>query len=536
MLDTQIADIIFTNGHVITMDEKGDSPSTVIVKDGIIVGVGSTKLVEKWLGKSTKLVDLNGQTIMPGFIETHIHPAIYGQNMIEIDCRETSVSNVNDFLEKVHEKTKELPKGVWIRGYGWNESQIDEGRPPTRQELDEVSPDHPVFLKRTCNHIAVVNSQAFELNNIDDKTPNPSGGSLLKDDNGKLNGVIQEQALSLISIPDYTLEEMTEGFKIGQENLLQWGFTTVHEMSASTKEMTMYQKLIEEDNLKVRIRPWLLANDMVGMKGILDSILTVGLRSNYGNDKLRFQGAKYMLDGAGSGGTAHVLEPNESDGQNGISYYTLEEYVPYIEKTLKAGLRVAVHAIGDAAIELAIKGFESVHESIDITNMRNRIEHCGLPTNNHLKRMKELELIAANSIGFLYYVGENYLYHYGEERMGRLYPQKSFLEYNIVAPANSDLPVVSADPFKSIYSMVTRKTNQGTILGPNQKVTIMDALKAYTNFAAYSSFEEEELGIIKTGAKADLIILSDNPLEVEEENLKDLYVKQTYIEGELVYG
>ncbi|MBD1221278.1 amidohydrolase [Virgibacillus halodenitrificans] len=535
MVAKQTSNTIFINGQVITMNKEHEEASTIVVKNGTIVAVGQHDLIELWQEKDTKIVDLQRKTIMPSFIESHVHPVIYAKNIIQVDCSPRAVSTVSDILIKVKQEAASVKEGQWIRGYGWNDSQIEEGRAPTRKELDEVAPNNPVILKRTCNHVAVVNTKALELSDINEKTPNPQGGEFIKDSNGEMNGIVQEQALNLINPPPYSEEELTKGFNIAQENFLKWGITTVHEMAGTTEEMSLYQKLHHEKNLRIRVRPWLLALDIAGMKGMLSSVLNVGLRSNFGDDYLTIQGVKFLLDGAGSGGTARVYEPNVSNGKRGIIYYDIDQYAPYVEQSIKAGLRTAVHAIGDEAIELALKGYERVGESVDITNMRNRIEHCGLPTEEQLKRMKKLELVAASSVGFIYHVGDNYLYHYGKERMKRLYPHKSFKDYGIIAPANSDLPVVSGNPFQGMYGAVTRKTHQGTILDDEQGISVFDALKAYTVDAAYSSFEEDKLGVIKKGAKADLIVISDNPLKVDVETLKDIYVEQTYVDGLLVW-
>lgn len=535
MLYEQSADKIFTNGNVLTLNKSNETASTIIVKNGKIITIGSDDIVPKWLGQDTELIDLDGKTIMPSFIESHMHPIILGQNMIEIDCRPSAIESIDQILEKVKAAVRQQPENTWIRGYGWNDSRIAEGRAPTREELDQVAPNHPVFLKRTCNHVAVVNSCALKLSNVTDATLDPQGGTFVRDENNVMTGLVQEQALNLIQLPSYDLNDIKTGFNIAQKYLLSLGITTVHEMAATTHEMTAYQSLIEDGQLKIRVRPWLLALDFGGMQGMIDSILDVGIRSNLGNDWLKIQGVKFFLDGAGSGGTARVYEQNLSDGKHGIIYYTLEEYAPHIQRCVEAGLRIAVHAIGDEAIDLAINGFSAMKNDALNRKMRHRIEHCALPTHEQLQRMKNLELIAASSVGFIYHVGDNYLYHYGQERMKRLYPQKSFKDFGIVAPANSDSPVVSANPFQGIYGAVTRKTYQGTVLDTEQNIDVIDALKAYTTDAAYSSFEEDSLGVIQVGAKADLIILSDNPLTVEHEQLKDISVLETYVDGQRLY-
>ncbi len=203
---------------------------------------------------------------------------------------------------------------------------------------------------------------------------------------------------------------------------------------------------------------------------------------------------------------------------------------------IEAGLRVAIHAIGDRAIDVAIESFEEINKTVLIEHMRNRIEHCIFPTSKQLFQMKELGLLAGSSIGFLYHIGDNYMAKLGDERMGRAFPHRSFKQAGILAPGNSDLPITDGNPWMGIYGAVTRKTSSGQVIGLEERVGVWDALKMYTVDAAYSSFEEQTLGVIKPGAKADLMVLSHHPLEIEFEQLLDIEVERTYLEGKMIYN
>lgn len=533
----QTADLILTNGNIITLNKDMPKATTVAVKNGQFMDIGNKNLIHSWKGRNTEVVDLRGKTLLPGFIESHMHPTIYGLNLLEVDCRPSNAPTIDHILGEVSTVAQSMPQGQWIRGYGWNDTKLLENRYPTRWELDRVAPNHPVILKRTDNHMSVVNSKALELSGITEETSDPEGGHIQKDPGtGELTGLLQENAMALISVPEYTVDDITKGMKKAQEHFAKWGITTVHDMLTLGKEFSAYQRLIENKDLKVRVRPWFLAIDEMGHKGILDEVLALGIRTGFGNDLLKVQGVKFFLDGSGSGGTAAVSEPYDNSDYKGILYHDEEFFTPYVKKSVSAGLRVAVHAIGDSAIEVAVKSFESAQKTLDITSMRNRVEHCALPTDDHLSRMKKLNLVAASSVGFIYDNGDSYLHHLGSDRMERLYPHKSFKEYGIVAPGNSDLPVVNGNPFEGIYGAVTRKTATGTVLDDVQNISVMDALKAYTTDAAYSSFEEESIGVIKKYAKADMIVVSDNPFDVDHENLKEIEVEQTYMNGLLMYS
>ncbi|MFD2924705.1 amidohydrolase [Halobacillus naozhouensis] len=529
-------DVIFFNGDVLTMDDSFPQASAVAVKDGMIVAVGDESDVFDWKTEHTKIIDLNGKTLMPGFIESHIHPTIYGSTLLEIDCRPETTPAMEDLLQKVSEEAVKTPEDEWIRGFGWDDSKLVEMRNPTRWELDEAAPNHPVVLKRSCAHMAVANSKALEMSGITQETPDPSGGHIERDENGNLTGLLQEKAQGLLDVPRYDLEDMAEGMRLAQQQFAEWGITTVHDMSTQTTDLQLFQYLQEQNELRVRVRPWIWAIDQNGFDGSLDEVLKVGLRSGFGNDLVKIQGMKFMLDGSVGGKTAAMHDPYVDTEEKGILYNSVEEIHPLMEKAIESGLRVAVHAIGDRAIEVAIESFEQIHNNTNITGMRNRVEHCVMPTVDHLRRMKNLELVAASSIGFLYHIGDNYVAKLGAERVNHLFPHKSFKEHGIVAPGNSDLPVNSGNPWQSIYSAVTRKTSSGQVVEQGEQISVWDALKAFTVDAAYSSCEEQLLGVIKEGSKADLIVLSENPLEVKPDHLKEMKVQQTYLEGDLTFS
>lgn len=533
----QSADLIFTNGNILSMNDRMPKPKTVVVKNGLIADVGDESLISCWKGRETEIVDLQGKTLMPGFIESHVHPTLHSLNLLQLDCRSTRTPSIDHILQNLTVKAKSVPADKWIIGYGWNEATLEERRIPTRFELDRAAPDHPVVLHRICNHMLVANSKALELAGITKDTPDPPGGHIEKDSvTGAPTGLIQESAMALFSIPPHDMKDLTKSFKLAQQDFAKWGITTVHDMVTTPRDFSMYQQLSLQNELTVRVRPWLIAVPIAGPSGLFDDVIGLGLQSGFGHDMVKIQGMKFFLDGAGSGGTAAVFEPNVSDGRSGILYYDESVFGSYVQKCAEAGLRVAVHAIGDRAIETAIRGFEMAQEVNDITQLRNRIEHVALPTNDHLMRMKKLNLIAASSIGFIYHLGDSYLYHYGSERMKRLYPHKSFKEYGIIAPGNSDFPVVNGNPFEGIYGAVTRTTKKGTVLDEVQNISVMDALKAFTVDAAYSSYEEQLLGVIQTNAKADLIVVSDDPLSVEPSQLKQIEVLHTFVNGSLVYS
>ncbi|MBM7553343.1 amidohydrolase [Thalassobacillus pellis] len=528
-------DLIFINGNVITMNEEAPSASAVVVTNGEVRYAGENEQALIWRDDGTEVVDLEGKTLMPSFIESHLHPSIYGLTLLEVDCKPDTTPSIETLMEKIREKAVSLQEGEWIKGFGWDDSRLLEKRNPTRWDLDEVAPNHPVVIKRACAHMAVANSKALEISGISEHTPNPQGGNIEWDAEGRLTGLLQEKAQGLLAAPKYDQDDMAEGMKRAQEKFAAWGITTVHDMSTQTDDLQLYQRLLEKNELNVRVRPWMWAIDQNGFSGSLENVLNVGLRSGFGNELLKIQGLKFMLDGSVGGRTAAVSEAFEGTENTGILYNTFEEIAPLMKRGIEAGLRIAIHAIGDRAIDVAVDSFAAIHNSKDITGMRNRIEHCILPTTEHLEKMKELKLIAGSSLGFFYQIGDNYTSKLGKERMKHAFPHKSYKEYGIIAPGNSDLPVTDGNPWMGIYSAVTRKTSSGQAVGEEENICVWDALKAYTSDAAYSSCEEEMLGVIKPNAKADLMVISDNPLEIDPEKLTEIQTERTYLQGTLIF-
>lgn len=530
------ADLILINGDVLTMDDDKPFASSVVIKDGVIVYIGEKDDALTWNGGETIITDLEGKTLMPSFIESHIHPSIYGLSLLKLDCKPETTPSIEAILHKIEKQVAHTPEGEWIIGFGWDDSKMIDKRNPTRWELDRVAPNHPVVLERACAHMAVANSKALEVSDISEETSNVAGGNIQKDEQGRLTGLLQEKAQGLLKTPKYGCDDQVKGMKLAQEKFASWGITTVHCMSTQTDDMQLYQTLLEQEELKVRIRPWMWAVDQNGFDGSLEEVLATGLRSGFGNDMVKIQGLKFMLDGSVGGKTAAFSKPYVGTRETGILYNRVDEIAPLMKSGIEAGLRVAIHAIGDRAIDVAIESFEEINKTVLIEHMRNRIEHCIFPTSKQLFQMKELGLLAGSSIGFLYHIGDNYMAKLGDERMGRAFPHRSFKQAGILAPGNSDLPITDGNPWMGIYGAVTRKTSSGQVIGLEERVGVWDALKMYTVDAAYSSFEEQTLGVIKPGAKADLMVLSHHPLEIEFEQLLDIEVERTYLEGKMIYN
>ncbi len=534
----QTKDCILYNGNIFTMDKKQPQAKVIKISDGIITYVGNDKgSIDPFTTGEVESFDLKGKTVFPGFIDTHMHPVLYGLSLLEIDCRAITTGSIDEIKKSIRFKAEETDSKKWLIGWGWDDSKLKEKRNPTRWDLDEAAPHHPVLLKRTCGHVAVVNSKALEKAGISKETLDPEGGHIVKDPNtGEPNGILQERAIELIRLPEKTLAQTKEGLALAMDDFNKWGFTTIHDMSCTGMNMSAYQDLLAEEKLTVRMRPWFWALDQMEWAASLDHLIAQGIKSGFGNDMLRIQGVKLMLDGSVGGRTAALTDPYEGESENkGILFMSEKQFTDETRNALENDLRVAVHAIGERAIEICLKAIEVSKDHTSVEKMRNRIEHCALPTEDQLKRIKNLNLIAGSSVGFVYWLGDSYIKNLGKQRTKRAYPQKTFKEYGITAPANSDVPICDGDPMASIYAAVTRKTLSGETFDTEQNVSVMDAVRSYTTDAAYASFEESHLGSLAPGKVADLIVLTENPFKIRPENLKDIKVDMTMMNGNITH-
>lgn len=535
----QPVDAIFHSGRVVTTSSGRGRLSFEIdealsVVNGRIWRTGTNEEVFRDQSDATELIDLGGNTVLPGLIDTHVHLAHYGTNLMRVDCRPSATANNAQIVSAVSKKAATLQPGEWIVGWGWDESRMTDGRAPTVHDLDTAAPNNPVCLFRTCGHMAVYNSKALQSSNITKESSPVPGGKIVRDANGELTGLLQERALDLVELPSVDEDAVGHGLRLAQEEFLSRGITTIHDMSTQSTELKALLKL-KENGLKIRVRPWLWEVDGNGLKGHLDSAIDLGIVSGYGDDFVRIQGVKFMLDGSVGGRTAAVSEPYESTQNNGILIADEASVIPHLEKALKSGLRAAIHGIGDRAVSTAVQSLKSVSEKVpNILSMRNRVEHCGLPSDDDLRDMKELGLVAASSVGFLYELGDSYLSGLGKERMARVYPQRAFFDQGIPAPPNSDCPVTDPNPWHVMFAAVTRTSISGQKLDSTQNITMAEALHGYTEQAAFASHEEAVLGSLKHGMHADFVVI-DTHMDDTPEKIRDTKVLQTYVQGDLVY-
>ena len=523
------------------------APESVVVRDGVIAFVGDAAEARRRTAPGAPVVAAGGRYLMPGLIETHGHPGLYARLTLNADCRPSVTPRAGDVVMAIREAAEQTEPGQWVIGWGYDEHRMDGGG-PTRADLDEAAPGHPVYLKRTCAHMALVNTAALERMGITADTPDPAGGCIVRDAAGEATGLLQETAMSLADLPVSGADELLTGMRVAQQDFAAWGLTTVHDMSTGPLEMGTYLRLQEAGELTTRFRPWYFALKLGDFHGSYDEVIGTGIRSGLGDDMVRIQGMKFILDGSVGGRTAAVAEPFEGTDSRGILYYETPQILPMAAQALRNGLRLAIHGIGERAVEQALDLIEGAGREVAraaedpeaayeqaVVRRRHRVEHCALPTEEDLRRLVNSGIIAASSTAFVHELGDSYLKNLGPERMARTYPMRTFLDRGIVAPSNSDFPVTTANPWLGISACVTRRTVSGQVTDTAQNITVAEALDAYTVEAAKASFEEHRTGCIAEGFLGDLVLLDRHPFEVDVRELQDVTAELTVCDGRIVH-
>lgn len=532
------ADIIFMNGVVVTVDAEDSVCEAVAVKGKYIVYAGDNAGAEMWLGPDTKVINLAGRALLPGFIDSHMHLGMTGQNAaVIIDCNSNKVTSIKEIQEKIREAAARTPKGAWIKATGYEQSKLKEGRHPTRDELDEAAPDNPVQLTRCCLHMGVYNTLALKAGGITGPEMF-APGEVVVDENGRMTGLLKETACTYMwDKVIYTEEEYMKSFKAANDMLLSYGVTSMHDGSFYGEEtIGLYQEACRSGLIKVRMYNMLY--HAYGKKKTIEWVnrfISTGIHGGLGDEHFRLGHVKILIDGSTSGPSCATSKPYSHDPDlKGIQLYTQEEADDIIIKAHNAGFNVSAHAVGDAAVNVILTSIERAMAQ-NPRPCRHRIEHCGLIDEDLLARIKKAGIVPIPNPGFFNENAEIYVKYYGD-RVNMMFPLRSYLDNGIIAALGSDSPVIEADPMIGLYGAMTRADKcSGTVAGAGQTVGIMDAIRMYTYNGAYASLEEDIKGSIEPGKLADLVVLSENILDTPVEDIKSVKADMTVIDGQIVY-
>jgi len=526
------ADLVLLNGIILTVDKDFSRAEAVAIRDGKILEVGENKTIKHFIGPNTQIVDLEGKTVLPGFHDAHCHMHMFGVQLSQVNCRSPPIKSIEEIIVKLREKAEKTPKVRWIVGWGYDDTKLYEKRNPTRWDLDQVSSETPVVLRRTCGHTMVVNSKALELVGYNKNSPQPEGGEIEIDPSSRdLTGILRETAMNPINdiIRSYTVEEMEEAIKLACKQALMEGITSYQEAGLRTVPIKAYQNLRARGGLPIRVC-------MMISSDLLEQMIETGLTTGFGDDWLKIGPIKIMMDGGMGGKTAALYEPYEGTKDNlGIIYMSQQQLDIMVKKAHNAGFQVAIHGIGDRAIDVILNSYERAIKDNPREDHRHRIEHCGLSTPSINKRLRELNVLPVGQPPFLYNIGDSFNNNLGTRRIMWAYPFKTWFEHGFKPSGSSDRPVVLGAPLLGMWAAVNRKTENGMVLASQERVTPEQAVIMYTINAAYTCFEEKIKGSIEPGKLADMVVLSDDPTNVPTNTIKDIKVIMTLVNGKIVY-
>lgn len=518
------AALVLVNGNIITINSQRPEAKAVAIKHGRFVAVGTNKQILSYADKHTKKIDLKCKTVVPGFIDTHVHGASLGRGSSQIDLRH--VKSISDIQREVKQWTKKVSRGRWIIGRGWSQDQLVEHRFPSCLDLDQAAPSNPVLLLRVCGHLGVVNSKAMKLAGITKQTELPQGAGIDRDtETGTPDGILREKALSLVYdiLPESSEESLTKACLLACQRMVEEGITTAHWITSSTKELRALQKLNDCNMLPLRVYLLILAEH-------LDNLIELGIQTGFGDHKIRVGSVKIMADGSLGARSAALKQPYEDAAETkGMLLYSQKQLEKFVKKAHAANIQLAIHAIGDRTIEMVLKIFKRVLEKMPRENHRHRLEHVSVLNRKLIRRMKEIGVIASVQPHFV--VSDFWLIdRLGKTRARWAYAFKSLLKAGVITMGGSDAPVEPVSPLLGISAAVARNTFS------QERLTIEEALRLYTMNAAHGSFEEEEKGSIEKGKLADLVVLSKDPCKVAPEQIKNIKVEMTIVGGNIVYA
>lgn len=520
-------------GPILTMDPDRPLVDAVLMQFGRIVASGTLDEVTTFCAGPVEELDLKGRLATPGLNDAHAHIMMTGFAQSEIPLAAPAVSSIAQITSLVAERAAATADGDWIIGQGYDQATLDEGRHPTRYDLDAVAPHQPVLLWRSCHHIAVANSRALELAGIIAGTPDPDDGTIDRDERGEPTGVLRESVTGLVTDvrPAPSDLDLAEALRLGGLEFRRNGFTSATEAGIRLPEqLRAYQRLWRAGDLPLRTYLMMIIDDT------LDELAALGIQTGLGDDWLTIGPAKIFSDGSIGGRTARTRAPYEDDPDNyGIWMISPEEIEQRVIRAHNAGFQVGIHAIGDAAIEAVLDAYAAAQAQNPRADARHRIEHCSLLDEGLLDRIQQQGVVPIPGTTFLHYMRPVYLQNLGAERVRYAYAMKTFAERGIVAAASSDAPVVPVNPLLGIQTMVTRKDRLGDEIFPEESISIEDALHAYTWAPAFASFSDQRKGNLKAGYLADLTVFGSDLRDIAGDDLSTQLVDFTIVDGQVVY-
>jgi predicted amidohydrolase YtcJ len=511
-----MTDLILVNANVITMNPGFPRAGLIAIQDGKIQNVAGGSDFKDLRNSKTKLIDCHGKTVLPGFIDAHIHFHGFSERLTTIDLTpRNNVRSISDIRDKISQISKALPSGTWLRGAGYNEFYLAEKRHPTRSDLDMATSTHPIRLTHRSGRAHVLNSLALKLVNISKETADPTDGLIDRDiQTGEPTGLLYGMGDTLAKlIPPIDHDQMEQGVKLANTQLSSLGITSIHDASPrnNLERWKLIQRWKNDGLLRTRVRM------MLGKEGF-EEYQRHRFPAQVDENQVAVEGVKIIV--------------HETTGQLSPGQFELNEMVLDIHRS---GLQAVLHAIEGKTIEAACNAVECALKKSPRSDHRHRIEHCSVCTPSLAKRLASLGIMVVTQPSFIYYNGDRYLKTVPKPNLEHLYPLSTLIKNGVAVAGSSDCPVVPANPIMGVYSAVSRKTEAGDFVLPHEQITPLEALKMYTQVAAKATSEERVKGSIEPGKLADLVVLNGDPTKLPANEIKDIEVEMTILDGEVVW-
>ena len=529
------ADLIITNAKIWTVDKSLPRAQAVAILGDRIVAVGSSADVDAWRGPHTHVVDAGGKLLLPGFNDAHVHFVSGGMQLTNVQLKDAS--SPQEFARRIGERAKLTAKGEWILGGNWDETKWNPPDMPTKELIDAVTPDTPVFVSRYDGHMGLANSVALRLAGITAKTPDPPGGTVVRDAEGNPTGALKDAATDYIDkvIPPLSHDQRRKIVTRALAYAASVGVTSVQHLVASYDDIAVYSELLQRDELTARIYA---APSITHV----DDLAKLGIGRAFGGPYLRIGALKAFADGSLGSGTAYFYQPFLNQGSNrGLLSDEMHPISLMRDRYIKAdtaGLQICTHAIGDEGISTILDLYSEVIKAHGEADRRLRIEHAQHMAAKDFERFAQLHVIASVQPYHAIDDGRFAEAHIGHDRASRTYAFRTFLDHGVRLAFGTDWEVAPLDPLLTVYAAVTRATLDGKNPNgwfPEQKLSVAEAIEAYTMGSAYAEFQEKVKGSITPGKLADMVLLSDDIFSMVPEKIRDVRVLQTFVGGRLVF-
>jgi hypothetical protein len=529
------ADLIIIHANIWTVDETHPKAQAVAVFGDRIIAVGSDADMEAWRGPNTKVIDAGGKLLLPGFNDAHVHFVSGGAQLDSVQLND--VTSPEEFVRRIAAQAKKTPKGEWIQGGDWDETKWPGFVLPTKELIDPVTPDNPVFLSRYDGHSALANSAVLKLAGITAQTPDPPGGTIVRDAHGNPTGDLKDAAADLVYkvIPPLSHDQRMRAVKRALEHAASLGVTSVQNMDPEYADIAIYAELLQAGELTTRIYAAPLITQV-------DDQVKIGIRHAFGGSYLRIGALKAFADGSLGSRTAYFFEPFQGEpGNYGLLSDEMQPLSLMRDRMMKAdaaGLQICTHAIGDRAISTVLDLYTDVAKAHGAADRRFRIEHAQHMAAKDFDRFAQLNVIASVQPYHAIDDGRWAEGYIGHDRASRTYPFRTFINHGVHLAFGTDWDVAPLNPMMGLYAAVTRATLDGKNPNgwfPEQKLTVEESVRAYTMGSAYAEFQEKEKGSITRGKLADMFILSDDIFSIDPTKIRDVKVLKTIIGGKVVW-